>query len=101
LLTTEMYRGDGRLGGALPSTLQALENVARMIEDLAKTRRGYKAEIRRWMKDNKVANLEIARRRLGVGLSTLKSIMTDKGEKRYSDETLRNVLRKIGVKTPS
>jgi hypothetical protein len=40
-----------------------------------------------------------AAQRLGVGLDTLKSIMSSRGEKRYSDNTLENVLVKIGVRS--
>lgn len=58
-------------------------------------RRGYRAEVRKWMTDKDVKTVPDAASRLGVGHDTLKSIMSDRGEKRYSDITLAAVLKKI------
>lgn len=64
------------------------------------SRRGYRPEVREWMKCKKLGTLEEARRKLGISLSTLKSIMSDKGKRRYSEDTLESVLEKIGCKKP-
>jgi hypothetical protein len=58
-------------------------------------RRGHRAEIKAYMKACSLGtNLEAARR-LGVGVDTLKSIMSEKGKPRYSEATLKTVLDKI------
>jgi hypothetical protein len=59
-------------------------------------RRGYRAEVQKWMRDHSIRTIPQAAQRLGVGFDTLKSIMSSKGEKRYSDDTLSDVLKKIG-----
>ena len=51
------------------------------------------------MKDHDIKSVLIASRHLGVSDTTLKSIMTDKGEVRYSQGTLKTVLKKIGLKS--
>ena len=61
-------------------------------------RRGYRVEVRQWMKDEGLATNAAAARRLGLSTSGLKSIMSSKGEKRYGDETLTRVLKDIGFK---
>lgn len=61
-------------------------------------RRGYRKEVRQWMESKRLRTVPEAARRLGVGRDTLKSIMSSKGEKRYSDDTLNDVLEKIGAK---
>jgi|ERR1017187_418447 hypothetical protein len=58
-------------------------------------RRGYRAEVREWMKLKELRTIPAAARRLAVGVDTLKSIMSDKGDKRYSDDTLKAVLEKL------
>ncbi len=63
----------------------------------AATRRGYRAEIRAWMKAVGVKTNADAARRLAVSVDTLKSIMSTKGNKKYSDETRNSVLKKIGL----
>jgi hypothetical protein len=63
-------------------------------------KRGYRTEIKQWMKDKKIETIPGAAKRLGVGFDILKSIMTNKGKKRYSDKTLQDVLKKIGQSTP-
>jgi hypothetical protein len=62
-----------------------------------KDRRGYRSEVRAWMKRRTIPSVERAARELGVSESTLKSIMSNRGEKRYGDDTLAAVLKKIGV----
>jgi hypothetical protein len=59
-------------------------------------RKGYRLEIQEWMQRQGLTTLEQASKKLAVGLSTLKSIMTDKGSPRYSTRTLDTVLSKIG-----
>lgn len=61
-------------------------------------RKGYKAEVRQWMKRRKVEKLDDATPHLGVSVDVLKSIMSDKGKPRYGKETLESVLKKIGYK---
>ncbi len=63
-------------------------------------RRGYRAEIRQWMESNEVRTIPEAAEGLMVGIDTLKSIMSSKGDKRYSDATLSKVLKKIGQRMP-
>ena len=93
------------LGGKIPSALRALRRAAQMVDDLiqpgpAAARRGYRIEIQKWMKSKGLKTTEEAARSLGVGLFTLKSIMSEKGKKRYGDATLTAVLKKIGHKEP-
>ncbi len=59
-------------------------------------RKGYRLEVREWMQQQGLTTLEQASRKLAVGLSTLKSIMSDKGKRRYGPRTLEVVLSKIG-----
>ena len=61
-------------------------------------RKGYKAEVRQWMKRKKVETVDDAAAHLGVSVDVLKSIMSDKGKPRYGKETLESVLKKIGYK---
>jgi hypothetical protein len=62
------------------------------------SRRGHRREVREWMKDAGIKTIEVAAKRLAVSRSTLVSIMSDKGQKRYSESKLKEVLRKIGIK---
>lgn len=57
---------------------------------------GYRRHILAWMKRQQVQDRDQAARRLGISMSTLKSIMSDKGRARYGDETLQRVLKTIG-----
>jgi len=59
-------------------------------------RNAYRLEVREWMQRQGLTTLEQASKKLAVGLSTLKSIMSDKGSPRYSTRTLEMVLSKIG-----
>lgn len=61
-------------------------------------RRGYRGEVREWMKRKELKSVADAAKRLGVGPDTLKSIMSSKGRKRYADDTLADVLRQISKK---
>jgi hypothetical protein len=63
-------------------------------------RRGYRKEVREWMRIKELKTIPDAAKRLGVGVDTLKSIMTDKGDKRYGDDTLKSVLEKIRHSVP-
>ncbi len=67
-------------------------------EASAPRRRGYRAEVKAWMKDRQLTSQKQAAKRLGVSLDILKSIMSDKGRLRCSNETLMDVLGKIGYK---
>jgi hypothetical protein len=51
------------------------------------------------MQANSLTTNEEAARHFGVGVDTLKSIMSSKGAPRFSPETLDSVLKKIGLKT--
>jgi hypothetical protein len=77
-------------GGAAKA---ATQSEARMQQN---ERKGYKLEVREWMQRQGLTTLEQASKKLAVGLSTLKSIMSDKGSPRYSTRTLEMVLSKIG-----
>lgn len=65
----------------------------------SRPKRGYRSEVKAWMRHNSIQNQKIAAKRLGVGVDTLKSIMSSVGETRYSAETLDMVLAKIGKKS--
>ena len=58
-------------------------------------RRGYRREIRAWMKVNGLKTNAQAAKALGISESTLKSIMSSVGERKYGPETLQAVLEKI------
>jgi Uri superfamily endonuclease len=63
-------------------------------------KRGYRAEVRQWMLRQKVEKVSEAASRLGISESTLKSIMSARGERRYSAQTLDRILGIIGVTHP-
>jgi hypothetical protein len=63
-------------------------------------RQGYKKEVDQWMEKKGLGKLSEAADRLGISLSTLKSIRSNKGRMRYGKETLEAVLKKIGVLNP-
>lgn len=62
----------------------------------ALAKRGYRGEVRRWMARESVSTVDEAAKRLAISLSALKSIMSDRGKRRYSEETLTRVLEIIG-----
>ncbi|MBI3896081.1 MAG: helix-turn-helix transcriptional regulator [Acidobacteria bacterium] len=64
------------------------------------TRRGYRKEVREWMKRKQLRTQEQAAKKLGVSVDTLKTIMSDRGKCRCSKETLESVLKKIGYNEP-
>jgi hypothetical protein len=61
-------------------------------------RRGYRAEVKAWMKREQVDTLREASQRLNMDVSALKSIMASKGKLRYGPEALNRVLKTIGHK---
>jgi hypothetical protein len=61
-------------------------------------RHGYRDQVRAWMKEKEIKNIREAAKHLGVSISTLKSIMSNKGERRYGEDTLAAVLAKTGFK---
>jgi hypothetical protein len=63
-------------------------------------RRGYRAEVRRWMESKELRTIPEAAKQLGISADTLKSIMTSKGKRRYGGSTLRRVLKNIGQQEP-
>ena len=58
-------------------------------------RQGYRAEIRAYMKKKGFKTNQQAAHHFAISVDTLKSIMSTQGKKKYSDETLNEVLRKI------
>ncbi len=63
-------------------------------------RRGYRPAVNAWMKRLGIENIPQAAKRLGVSESTLKSIMSEKGQVRYGKDTLASVLEKIKYQGP-
>jgi hypothetical protein len=60
-------------------------------------RRGYRKEVEAWInRSPEILSQRQAARHLGVSIDVLKSIMSDKGRPRYSQETLELVLKAIG-----
>lgn len=57
--------------------------------------RGHRAEVKTWMRKKDLASVKDAARHLGISESTLKSIMTSKGEIRHSKTTVESVIKKI------
>jgi hypothetical protein len=87
--------------GAVKRAADRVEEFFQACPEPAQSRRGYRCEIRQWMKNEQLGSVKGAARKLGISDSTLKSIMSDKGEKKYSDENLRRVLEKIGAPFPA
>ena len=61
-------------------------------------RLGHRAQIRRYMNANGLTTNQMAAQHLGVSVDTLKSIMSSKGKRRFSQGTLDRVLAKVGCK---
>ncbi|MGB9457519.1 MAG: hypothetical protein WCB12_15835 [Bryobacteraceae bacterium] len=78
--------------GTADSGAEALAGPAR--------RRGYRAEVRQWMVGENLRTVADAAKRLGISQSTLKSIMSSRGIRRYGEQTLNRVLEILGVKHP-
>ena len=64
-------------------------------------RPAYRDEIKAWMQRVGMESQKQAAKRLAVSIDVLKSIMSGKGKKRFSEETLLSVLKKIGAATDS
>jgi hypothetical protein len=62
-----------------------------------RARRGYRHEVLAWMKVHEIEKLDVAAKRLGTSKSALKSIMSDRGQIRYGEETLVRILKEIGA----
>lgn len=52
--------------------------------------------MRAWMRNEGIRSVKKAAKELAVSDSTLKSIMSNRGDVRYSPETLTEILEKIG-----
>jgi predicted XRE-type DNA-binding protein len=65
-------------------------------EKVKPRRRSIGTKVERWMQRTNVESQKQAARRLGVSIDVLKSIMSDKGRARYSEDTLKQVLNNIG-----
>jgi hypothetical protein len=63
--------------------------------DALSTRKGYRAEVRAWMRRHGISSVREAAKKLAVGYDILKNIMSDQGDTRYSADTLKDVLAKI------
>jgi hypothetical protein len=74
------------------------KEVGQATETIKATRRGYRQEVKTWMRSAGIESQKQAARRLSVSIDILKSIMSNRGRARYSTETLREVLEKIGQK---
>jgi hypothetical protein len=95
IITEIQQRGSHWMGEGFRQ-LQGLQQ--KPAETDAPTRRGYRKEVKDWMLRTGIETQEHAARRLAVSIDVLKSIMSDKGEPRYSAATLAIVLEKIGCK---
>jgi hypothetical protein len=58
-------------------------------------RRGYREEIKGYMKEHEMKRAAMAKQ-CGVSVSTLQSIMSTKGKRRFGEDALRRVLTKVG-----
>ncbi len=61
-------------------------------------RKGYRTEVRQWMKRKKLKKIDQAASKLGVSPDVLKSIMSDRGKPRFGKVSLQSVLKQIGYK---
>jgi hypothetical protein len=80
----------------LEKAVMPCESTAAVAE--VKPRRGYRTEVRQWMELEGLGTLDIAARRLHISVSTLKSIMSDRGKRRHGDAVLTRILGSIGYK---
>jgi len=60
-------------------------------------RRSYRQEVRQWMTQERIRTVLEASKRLGISLTALKSIRSDRGKRRCSEETLIRILGIIGA----
>jgi hypothetical protein len=72
--------------------------VALEAEKPTGKRKGYRTEVRAWMKRNGIKTIPEAGKVLAISDSTLKSIMSDEGNARYGEDTLKRVLGQIQQK---
>ena len=92
---------DGAIDHVFESSARLCEDLAASAFELEATgdgaspRRGYRAEVKRWMKDEEIKTIPDAAQRLHVGFDTLKSIMSSRGKRRYGNDTLQAVLKTI------
>jgi hypothetical protein len=61
-------------------------------------RRGYRLEVRQWMEREGVPTLDLAAKHLHISLSALKSIMSERGKRRYAQAVLTRILENIRYK---
>ena len=87
----------GQILSIVNTELGVLAAEGELLGHAADGRRGYRAEVREWMRAQGLRTNPEAASRLGVSVDILKSIMSSKGQKRYSDHTLQTVLKKIGA----
>jgi hypothetical protein len=77
--------------------LQVAENQAKPASVQAEQsgtnqRQGYRTEVKDWMKRNGIKTVAEASKRLSISETALKSMMSDRGKRRYSEETLARIL---------
>jgi hypothetical protein len=94
----EGYPSLEELAEALAKTTEASLKASPTVAQ-AKTRRGYRQEITAWMKSEGIKTQSEAAKRLAVSLDILKTIMSDQGKLRCSEETLNSVLKKTGTES--
>ncbi len=87
------------LAGGQKAEAEAAGPEANVVAE-PERKQGYRAEVRQWMAREEVKTVAAAARRLGICQSTLKSIMSARGKRRYSEETLHRVLAIVGVQRP-
>jgi len=82
---------------SLEKSVMPSENAAEGVA-ARRPRRGYRTEVRQWMVHQGIPTLAAAAKRLGMSLSALKSIMSERGKPRYGDAALTRILGSIGYK---
>jgi hypothetical protein len=109
------YRGIAEIepfgvGPALREIKQRLshwykESLRRLIAGVAAApssapaRIGYRSHLKSWMKAKKLTSVRVAAKHLAISESTLKSIMSDKGDIRYGPDVLARILKDTGYKS--
>ena len=97
---SDLVLNEFRLKADVDARLSEVRENAPAVDETAVSptpgRKGYRKEVRAWMRRKRISTIERASIKLGVSTSTLKSIMSDKGKPRYGNDTLESVLEKIG-----
>lgn len=75
--------------------LDSLRAGSSVQRNSAPPKRGYRSEVRAWMKHRGITSVRIAAKSLGVSEDVLKSIMSEKTDLRCSVSTLESVLATV------